>query len=109
MARAGTLRVSDLSVAMALRGSRGGIMFRHVLIPTDGTESSQKAVIGGNALAEAIDARGPPPLASPPLPLLSTTPLMVIKTREQKIKKAAAPGRGNTSLAGESAPLSGAP
>jgi nucleotide-binding universal stress UspA family protein len=51
-------------------------MFRHVLIPTDGTDRSQKAIVGGITLAKSVGARVTFLTVSPPFHLISATPLV---------------------------------
>ena len=46
-----------MSCVSILRGTKEGIMYRHILIPTDGTERSQRAVQHGLSLAKAIGAK----------------------------------------------------
>lgn len=81
-------------------------MFKHILLPTDGSPLSHKAVLRGVALAKALDAKVTGVFAAPPatpvvyrhnIPVAITTPEehaeMIKQTAEQYldvIKKAAA-------------------
>jgi nucleotide-binding universal stress UspA family protein len=82
-------------------------MFRHVLIPTDGTELSQKAVIRGIALAKSIEARLTILMASPPFHVISTTPRMLTNTKEQYMDEAASSARKHLKLAENRARFAG--
>jgi nucleotide-binding universal stress UspA family protein len=58
-------------------------MFKHVLIPTDGSELSGKAVASGAAFAKSIGARITFITSSPPWQVAAITPVMVTDTKEQ--------------------------
>jgi len=58
-------------------------MFQHILIPTDGSELSQKAVEHGLAMAHSINAKVTVLTVSAPFHLLAFEPVMVTDTRDQ--------------------------
>jgi nucleotide-binding universal stress UspA family protein len=57
-------------------------MYRHILIPTDGTELSQKAIRHGVALAKELKARVTAVTVSVPFHILALDPAMVTDTAE---------------------------
>jgi nucleotide-binding universal stress UspA family protein len=65
-------------------------MYRHILIPTDGSELSQEAVASGVAMAKAIDAKVTVVTVSTPFHTFAVEPGMVTDTREEYEKHAAA-------------------
>jgi nucleotide-binding universal stress UspA family protein len=65
-------------------------MYRHILIPTDGSELSQKAVASGAAMAKAIGAKVTVVTVSTPFHTFAVEPDMVTDTREEYEKHAAA-------------------
>jgi nucleotide-binding universal stress UspA family protein len=58
-------------------------MYKHILIPTDGSELSNKAVLQGSALARAIGARVTIVTASPTFQTFAPDPFMAVTTPEQ--------------------------
>jgi len=82
-------------------------MFRHVLIPTDGSDLSQKAIDGGIALAKSLGARVTILMASQPFRLVSTMPRMVTDTKEQYMEEAASSARRRLRLAENRARFAG--
>ena len=58
-------------------------MYKHILIPTDGSEFSNKAVLQGSALARAIGARVTIVTASPTFQTFAPDPFMAVTTPEQ--------------------------
>jgi len=58
-------------------------MFKHILVPTDGSELSHKAVVGGIAFARSIEARITFLSSSRPCHVVSIAPTMVTDTRER--------------------------
>lgn len=58
-------------------------MYKHILIPTDGSDFSSKAVLQGSALARAIDARVTIMTASPTFQTFAPDPFMAVTTPEQ--------------------------
>ena len=65
-------------------------MYRHILIPTDGSELSQKAVEHGIAMAKSLNAKVTVVTVSPPFHTLSVEPGMVTDTRAEYERHAAA-------------------
>ena len=59
------LRARDADLGPALREMRN-VMFKHILIPTDGSKLSQKAAAQGVALAKAVGAKVTAFFAAPP-------------------------------------------
>src|SRR5437879_2817308 len=84
-------------------------MFKHILIPTDGTALSQRAVTGGIAFAQSIGARVTVVMSSSPFHIIATLPLMVTDTRDQYMKDAEAMARTCLQGAAEAARVSGVP
>jgi nucleotide-binding universal stress UspA family protein len=64
-------------------------MYRHILIPTDGSELSQKAVEHGMALAKSINARVTVVTVVTPFRTFAAEPAMIADTREQHEKRMA--------------------
>jgi nucleotide-binding universal stress UspA family protein len=62
-------------------------MFRHLLIPTDGSEAAQKAVRAGIDLAEALKAAVTLVTVSKPWRIASLDPLVASATDEQSYLK----------------------
>ena len=58
-------------------------MYQHILIPTDGSEFSNKAVVEGGALARAIGARVTIMTATPTFQTFAPDPFMATTTPEQ--------------------------
>jgi nucleotide-binding universal stress UspA family protein len=61
-------------------------MYRHILIPTDGSQLSQKAVAHGAALAKSINAKVTVLTVSTPFHTFAVEPAMVTDTTEQYAK-----------------------
>jgi nucleotide-binding universal stress UspA family protein len=83
------IKAGLLAVPM-LRSSTGGNaehgefnMYRHILIPTDGSELSQKAVEHGLAMARATNANVTVLTVSAPFHMFAFEPGMVTDTRDQ--------------------------
>ena len=68
-------------------------MFKHILIPTDGSELSDKAMKGGIALAKSVSARITFLTSSRPFHLVAVNAVMVTDTKEQYMKDAEALAR----------------
>lgn len=64
-------------------------MYRRILMPTDGSELSQKAIEHGVALAKSINAKATAITVSMPFHTLAVVPSMIIDTREQYEKRMA--------------------
>ena len=65
-------------------------MYRHILIPTDGSELSQQAVASGVAMAKAIGAKVTVVTVSMPFHIFAVEPGLVTDTREEYERHAAA-------------------
>ena len=57
-------------------------MFKHILIPTDGSERSRKAMREGTDFAASIKARLTFLTTLPPFKVFATNPMMVTDTKE---------------------------
>ena len=64
-------------------------MHRHILLPTDGSELSQKAIDYGMALAKSVNAKVTVLTVSPPFHAFAVEPGIVIDTPEQYGKRMA--------------------
>jgi nucleotide-binding universal stress UspA family protein len=58
-------------------------MYKHILIPTDGSDLSKKAIQHGVALAKALKARVTGLTITPPYHVLAVEPTMVTDTPEE--------------------------
>jgi nucleotide-binding universal stress UspA family protein len=58
-------------------------MFKHILIATDGSELSRKAVERGIALAQSLNARLTVVTSSAPFHVVAVEPMMVTDTKER--------------------------
>lgn len=76
-------------------------MFKHILIPTDGTELSRAAIAKGMALARSVGARTTILTASLNFHVLATDPVMVTDTKERYTKDAEEAARKRLAEAGE--------
>jgi nucleotide-binding universal stress UspA family protein len=65
-------------------------MYKHLLIPTDGSELSKLALQEGIALAKALDARVTVVTVTTPFHIFTSDPTMVADTPEQYRKRMAA-------------------
>jgi nucleotide-binding universal stress UspA family protein len=68
-------------------------MFKHVLIPTDGSELSGKALTNGIAFARSVGARLTVLTSSTPYHIVAVAPAMVTDSREQYLANAEASAR----------------
>jgi nucleotide-binding universal stress UspA family protein len=57
-------------------------MFEHILLPTDGSELSERAIYNGIAMAKALGARITGMTATKPYHVVALDPLIVTDTRE---------------------------
>jgi nucleotide-binding universal stress UspA family protein len=64
-------------------GAEGGIMYKHILIPTDGSELSEKAIKEGVSLAKEVGAEVTGFIATPRFHVASLDPTMVTDTEVQ--------------------------
>jgi nucleotide-binding universal stress UspA family protein len=82
--KAGLLAVCRLRSFTAGNVEHGEFnMYRHILIPTDGSELSQKALEHGLAMARAINANVTVLTVSAPFHMLAFEPGMVTDTQDQ--------------------------
>ena len=65
-------------------------MYRHILIPTDGSELSQKAIDYGMALAKSVNAKATVMTVTTPFHTFAVEPGMITDTPEQYGKRMAA-------------------
>lgn len=65
-------------------------MFKHILLPTDGTPTSLKAILAGIGFAKSINATVTGLYVVPPFHLLTVDPDMLEDTRELYIRHAQA-------------------
>ena len=84
-------------------------MYKHILIPTDGSEFSNKAVLQGSALARAIGARVTIVTASPTFQTFAPDPFMAVTTPEQMRQLCGNDAVEMLAAAAETAKRTGAP
>jgi nucleotide-binding universal stress UspA family protein len=65
-------------------------MYKHILIPTDGSELSKKAVDQGTGLAKALNAKVTAVTVSEPFHIFAAEPSMVTDTPDEYKKRIAA-------------------
>lgn len=65
-------------------------MYKHLLIPTDGSELSAKAEAAGLTLAKALDAKVTVLTVTPPFQFIGTEPMMLVATEPEYEKAQAA-------------------
>jgi len=65
-------------------------MYKHILIPTDGSELSKKAVDHGIGLAKALNAKVTSVTVSEPFHVFAVEPVMVTDTPDEYKKRVAA-------------------
>lgn len=82
-------------------------MYRHILIPTDGSELSQKAVDYGMALAKSVSAKVTVLTVSMPFHAFAVEPGMIADTPEQYGKRIAALTAKYLNVAKEAASAAG--
>jgi len=58
-------------------------MYKHILVPTDGSELSSKAEAAGLTLARSLDSKVTVLTVTPPFQVLSGDPLLVISTEPE--------------------------
>jgi nucleotide-binding universal stress UspA family protein len=68
-------------------------MYKHILIPTDGSELSAKAATQGVQFAKSINARVTAVTSSPTFRAFTVGPMMVTDTQDQYEKECAARAR----------------
>ena len=61
-------------------------MYKHILIPTDGSELSESAILKGVALAKSMNAKVTGVTVSAPFHAIAVEPLMVTDTPAQYMK-----------------------
>ena len=84
-------------------------MYKHILIPTDGSELSAKAIKEGVALAKAINAEVTAITVSETFHTFSVNPLVVTETPEQYQKDSDARAERYLSVADNAAKAAGVP
>jgi nucleotide-binding universal stress UspA family protein len=84
-------------------------MYKHILIPTDGSDLSDMAVRQGMALAKSIDAKVTAVTVSPPFPTYAIEPLMLTETPEQYRRECEAAAERYLATVREVARVSGVP
>src|SRR5262245_41515471 len=82
-------------------------MYKHILIPTDGTDWSMMAVRQGITLATTLKARVTVLTVSPPFPTIAMVPFMVTDTPEQYRKDCDMAAARHLGVATEAAELAG--
>lgn len=82
-------------------------MYKHILIPTDGSELSRKAIDYGMALAKSVNAKVTVMTVSLPFYVFAIEPGMVTDTPEQYQKRMAAAATKYFNIAMESAAAAG--
>jgi nucleotide-binding universal stress UspA family protein len=65
-------------------------MYKHVLIPTDGSELSSRAEAAGVTMAKALDAKVTALTVTPPFQFIGTEPTMLVATEPEYEKAQAA-------------------
>jgi nucleotide-binding universal stress UspA family protein len=58
-------------------------MYKHILLPTDGSPLSEEAIKQGFGLAKALNAKATVLTVVPPFHVIAVEPIMVTDTREQ--------------------------
>lgn len=84
-------------------------MLKHILIPTDGSELSQKAIDYGMALAKSVNAKVTAMTVTAPFYVLAVEPSTVIDTLDQYEERMAAFAAKCLDVAKESAAAAGVP
>jgi nucleotide-binding universal stress UspA family protein len=65
-------------------------MYKHMLIPTDGSDLSARAEAAGLTLAKALDAKVTVLTVTPPFQFIGTEPMMLVATEPEYEKAQAA-------------------
>jgi nucleotide-binding universal stress UspA family protein len=91
------------------RNEREATMYKHILIPTDGSELSEMAVHQGMAFAKSINAKVTVLTVSPPFHTIAIDPMMVSDTPEQYPKDCAAAAERYLGFASKVAKAAGVP
>src|SRR5207249_461547 len=84
-------------------------MYKHILIPTDGSALSEQAIRQGVAFAKSIHATVTAVTVSPSFHTVSMDPMMVSDTREQYQKDCDARAERDLAFARDIARVSGVP
>jgi nucleotide-binding universal stress UspA family protein len=82
-------------------------MYKHILIPTDGSELSRKAIEHGVALAKSVNAKVTALTVTAPFHVFAIQPSMVTYTPEQYKKHAAEVAAKDLDVAKEAAKTAG--
>jgi nucleotide-binding universal stress UspA family protein len=84
-------------------------MYKHILIPTDGSELSKKAIDQGTRLAKALNAKVTAITVSAPFHVFATEPGMVTDTPAEYKKRIAALAAKYLKVATDAAAAAGVP
>jgi nucleotide-binding universal stress UspA family protein len=84
-------------------------MYKHILIATDGSELSEKAVRQGIALAKTLNARVTATTVFPPFHTFAVTPMMVTDTPEEYREDCKALGEKYLGVVARAANIAGVP
>ena len=84
-------------------------MYKHILIPTDGSELSKKAVDQGTGLAKALNAKVTAVTVSEPFHIFVAEPSMVTDTPDEYKKRVAALTAKYLKVATDAAAAAGVP
>ena len=84
-------------------------MYRHILIPTDGSALSEMAIRQGVVLAKAIGAKVTALTVSPPFHVFDVDPVMVTSTPAHYAKESAARAEKYLAVARVEAGIAGVP
>ena len=84
-------------------------MYKHILIPTDGSDLSRAAIRQGVAFAKSIGARVTGITISPPFHTFALDPVVVTETPEQYAKSCAARAEGCLATVRDVAATAGVP
>ena len=82
-------------------------MYRHILIPTDGSPLSENAVKQGLTLAKTLNAKVTVLTVVPPFHVMAVEPIMVTDTREQYDRDIAGMAERRLALPREAAKVAG--
>src|SRR6266487_3972336 len=95
--------------AFRIRRFERGKMYKHILIPTDGSELSKKAVDHGIGLAKALNAKVTAVTVSEPFHIFAVEPGMVTDTPDEYKKRIVALATKYLKVAKDAATAAGVP
>ena len=84
-------------------------MFKHILLPTDGSELSERTIQKGIAMAKALGARVTGMTATKPYDVVALDPMIVTDTKETYNAHADAVAADRLSVIGKAAQSAGVP